>query len=45
VYGSFIAGYPGEGINDLLSTIKLIRELKPDVFRINLLVPKPENLF
>jgi radical SAM superfamily enzyme YgiQ (UPF0313 family) len=41
VYGSFIVGYPGEGINDLLSTTKLIRELKPDVFRINLLVPRP----
>jgi len=45
VYGSFIAGYPGEEINDLLSTIKLIRGLKPDVFRINLLVPKPGTPF
>jgi radical SAM superfamily enzyme YgiQ (UPF0313 family) len=45
VYGSFIAGFPGEEINDLLSTIKLIRELRPDVFRINLLIPKPETPF
>jgi radical SAM superfamily enzyme YgiQ (UPF0313 family) len=45
VYGSFIAGYPGEEINDLLSTIKLIRELRSDVFRINLLIPKPETPF
>jgi anaerobic magnesium-protoporphyrin IX monomethyl ester cyclase len=45
IYGSFIAGYPGENIEDLLSTLNIIRELKLDVFRINLLVPKPRNKF
>jgi radical SAM superfamily enzyme YgiQ (UPF0313 family) len=45
VYGSFIAGYPGEGIDDLLATLRLIKELKLDVFRVNLLIPKPETPF
>jgi anaerobic magnesium-protoporphyrin IX monomethyl ester cyclase len=45
VYCGFIAGYPGERLNDLVLTIKLLRELKPDVFRFSLLVPKPGTPF
>jgi radical SAM superfamily enzyme YgiQ (UPF0313 family) len=45
VYASFIVGYPGERIEDIIATLELIRKIKPDVFRIHLLVPKPGTPF